>query len=179
MEPFRRLLLGGATAEDSILVPGWTSPFYAIIPSLRRRHFLVAQICFISILSEFLPIILANIAFSPAMTEEAYFTCTYLAMIILTLMLIGITILIFRPRHRLRPLPRKPTTLASVLLYITNSGEFKEQCMLGSMQSLSVLDQWERDECIKEFRSRYTMGLVAGNDLRIDEDRRIEKLWED
>ena len=51
--------------------------------------------------------------------------------------------------------------------------------MLDSMQGLSVLDQWERDECIKEFRSRYTMGLVASNDLRIDEDRRIEKLWED
>jgi fluoride exporter len=179
MEPYRRLLLGGATAEDSILAPGWTSPFSAMIHSFRRRQFLVAQICFVSVLTEFLPIVLANIAFSPAMTKEAYFTCTYLAMIILTLMLISITILIFRPGHRQRPLPRKPTTLASVLLYITNSGEFKEQSMLGSMQGLSVLDQRERDECIKKSRSRYTMGLVASNDLRIDEDRRIEKLWKD
>jgi fluoride exporter len=179
MEPYRRLLLGGATAEDSILVPVWMSSFSAIIPSIRRRHFLVANICFISVLSEFLPIVLANIAFSPAMTEEAYFVCTYLAMSILGLMLISITILIFRPRHHLRPLPRKPTTLASVLLYITNLGDSKEQSMLDSMQGLSALDGKERDACITKIGCRYTMGLVASNDLRIEEDRKVQRLWKD
>jgi Protein of unknown function (DUF3433) len=101
MEPYRRLLIGFAKLEDSILVPTWASPFSALFPALRRRHFLIALISLVAILSEILPIALANTPFSAATTKEAYETCTFLAMAILILMLLSVVILIFRPSRGL------------------------------------------------------------------------------
>jgi hypothetical protein len=51
--------------------------------------------------------------------------------------------------------------------------------MLDSMQGLSALDGKERDACITKIGCRYTMGLVASNDLRIEEDRKVQRLWKD
>src|SRR5271168_2876143 len=94
------------------------SPFSAIIPSLRQKHFLIACIAFLSILSEFLPICLANITFSAATTQPAYETCNDISMVVLILMLISVLVLIFRPRKGVKKLPRNPVTVASVLVYI-------------------------------------------------------------
>jgi hypothetical protein len=177
MEPYHRLLLGGSEAKDSILVPVWMDPFSALFPSFRRGHFLIVLVCFVTILSEFLPITLANISFSPAVTKEAYTGCTYAAMAILTIMLGSILTLIFRPRHHVKPLPRSPTTLASVLLYITSTGDVDGPELLDFFEGLSWLNTKERNAYIEGLGNLYSMGIVAGNELRIDEDTRIRRLW--
>lgn len=177
MEPYRRLLLGGSKAEDSILIPVWMDPFSALLPSLRRGHFLVALICFVTILSEFLPIALANIGFSPAMTKTAYTVCNYLSMAILIIMLGSILTLIFRPRNHIKELPRSPTTLASILLYITSTGYMDGPGLLDNFEGMSLLSTGERNSYIEGLGNYYSMGLVVGDDLRIDEDTRIRRLW--
>lgn len=179
MEPYRRLLLGSSKPEDSVLVPVWMSPLSAILPSLRRRHFLVTLICFISVLSEFLPITLANIAYTPAMTKRAYEICNAMSMGILGLMLLSILVLIFRPRRHVRLLPRAPTTVASLGVYVASVGDIGERTFLDGMVGLAEATRRERDGVVKGWGPLYSLGLVDGNELRIDDDRRVRRLWSD
>jgi len=155
----------------------WMSPLSAILPSIQRFHFLVALICFVSVLAEFLPITLANIAFSPAVTKQAYEICNFMSMGILGLMLVCIVILILRPRRHVRPLPRAPNTVASLGLYVASVGNFEERGFLDGMGGLAVVTRKDRDDAVKGMGSLYSLGLVDGNDLRIDDDRRVRRLW--
>jgi hypothetical protein len=87
--------------------------------------------------------------------------------------------LIFRPRKLLRCLPRSPNTLAAVLIYLASredKDERETESMLGSMRGLSVVNTDERDEFLKRKGCLYGLGLVAGDGLRIDDDRRVERL---
>jgi hypothetical protein len=180
LQPYHRLLLGSSYPQDSILVPTYMSPFSAIIPSLRRRHYLVALICFVSVLSEFLPICLANISFSPALTRQAYFTCTYISMIILILMVGSILVLIFRPRGKVRPLPRRPGMLASIAVYVASRGDSWEGTgLLDGLVGSEKMGTRERDEFVEAQGRLYAMGIVDGDGLRIDDNRRIKRLWSD
>jgi hypothetical protein len=156
------------------------SPFSAIIPSLRRKHYLVALICFVSVLSEFLPICLANISFSPAMTREAYFTCTYISMVIIILMVGSILVLIFKPRGRMRPLPRRPVMLASIAVYVASRGDSWEGTgLLDGLIGSEKMGTRERDQLVEAQGRLYAMGIVEGDGLRIDDDRRVKRLSSD
>ncbi|PVH84231.1 hypothetical protein DL98DRAFT_584803 [Cadophora sp. DSE1049] len=182
LAPFQRLLHGSSHPNDSILVPIWTSPFAAIIPSLRRGHFFVALICFVSLLSEFLPICLANISFSPAITKKTYEVCNFVSMGVLILMVGCILFLIGRPM-RGRPLPRSPATVASVGVYL--AGRESEWVgdghggLMDGLEGASLMERRERDEFVREKGVLYAMGVVDGDGLRIDDDRRIQRLWAD
>ncbi|KAF7904360.1 hypothetical protein EAF00_001694 [Botryotinia globosa] len=88
-DPYHQLIRGNANPQNSILAPVHMSPYSALIPSIGRKHYLVSWISFCSILSEFLPITLANIPFSSTETRLVLLTCFYLAMAILSLMIIG------------------------------------------------------------------------------------------
>ncbi|KAH6723420.1 hypothetical protein BKA61DRAFT_648571 [Leptodontidium sp. MPI-SDFR-AT-0119] len=182
LAPFSRLLHGSSHPNDSILVPIWTSPFTAIVPSLRRGHFFVALICFVSLLSEFLPICLANISFSPAITKMTYEVCNFISMGVLILMVGCILFLIGRPM-RVRPLPRSPATVASVGVYLAGrESEWVGEGHGGLMDGLdgaSLLERTERDDFVREKGVLYAMGVVDGDGLRIDDDRRINRLWAD
>lgn len=48
---------------------------------------------------------------------------------------------------------------------------------LDSFEGLNLLSRRERDSYIKGLRTLYGMGVVAGNELRIGEDRRIRRHW--
>lgn len=182
LAPFQRLLHGSSHPNDSILVPIWTSPFAAIIPSLRRGHFFVALICFVSLLSEFLPICLANISFSPAITKKTYEVCNNITMGVLILMVGCILFLIGRPM-RGRLLPRSPATVASVGVYL--AGRESEWVgdghggLMDGLEGASLMERRERDEFVREKGVLYAMGVVDGDGLRIDDDRRIQRLWAD
>jgi hypothetical protein len=82
-----------------------------------------------------------------------------MSMGILGLMLVCILILILRPRRHVRPLPRAPNTVASLGLYVASVGSYEEKNFLDGMSGL------------------YSLGLVDGNELRIDDDRRVRRLW--
>lgn len=89
----------------------------------------------------------------------------------------SIVILILRPRRHIRPLPRPPTTLASVGLYIASAGTYEERSFLDGLGELAVMGTSVRDDIIKGMGSLYALGIVDGNELRIDDDRRVRKLW--
>src|ERR1700760_4711441 len=102
------------------------------------------------------------------MTKEANTTCTFLSIAILFLMLISLLLLLFQPRYSTRPLPRKPDTLASILVYLASKEDYgaKGRSMIDSMAGLSVLSTRERDETVMGMERLYKMGLVNGDGLR-------------
>ncbi|CZR58679.1 uncharacterized protein PAC_08571 [Phialocephala subalpina] len=171
--PYAHLLKGSASPQDSILLPSWQSPISAIIPSIRRHHYLTATISFLTLPAEFLPLFLANIPFSFGTTKLAYTVCNYFSMAILILMCLALVVLVFKGLDRVGSLPRKPDTLASVGVYLASRGGGG---MLDSFQGLSLMSRRERDEVVRDLGAGYTLGFVD-EELRIDDDMRVKKLW--
>ena len=154
------------------------SPFSAIIPSLRQKHFLIANIAFLSILSELLPICLANVTYSAATTQPAYEACNDISLAILILMLISMFVLILKPTKGVKRLPRNPDTVASVLVYLAGqSGVSKREGLLASMKGLENVNTEERNETISGWGRTYSLGLDKSGELKVDEDGQIERLW--
>ncbi|KAG9231653.1 hypothetical protein BJ875DRAFT_486826 [Amylocarpus encephaloides] len=181
--PFSSLIRGSSHSKYSILVPFHASHTSAILPSLQRMHFLGAYIAFLAFLSEFLPICLANIAFSPAMTKDAYTICHFLSMSILILMVIATTILLLVKPGGAGSLPRRPGYggMVNTAVYLaalseadgTFSNVFgreseRERGLLDNVAGLSMLSSKERDDAILGIGNLYSMGVVdGGNDDRL------------
>lgn len=179
--PYTRLSHSPSRAIDSILVPGYSSPFSALPSLLRYQHFLLASVAILSILSEFLPICLANITFSAATTESAYEICNDISLIILILMLLCILALIFYPKQGVKSLPRNPNTIASVLVYLAAAGGKgrEREGLLGSVKGMERMVTVERNEAVSGWGRSYALGEDKKGGLRVDEVERIERLWMD
>ncbi|KAL3425230.1 hypothetical protein PVAG01_04511 [Phlyctema vagabunda] len=177
-EPYRRLLEGSAKPEDSILVYTYMSPISALASSLVRRHYLTSLISFVALLSEILPIALANIPFSPAATREAYSVCTYIAMAVLAIMILTLVLFVIfrhtRARH-LHHLPRQPVTIASTLVYLATETRDHRGSMIESLAGLVFVGAKERDTMVRAMGRRYGMGRIGEADLRIDDEDRISR----
>ncbi|KAF8855234.1 hypothetical protein BDZ45DRAFT_746746 [Acephala macrosclerotiorum] len=174
---YANLLKGSASPQDSILLPSWQSPISAIIPSIRNGHYLTAIISFIAILTEFLPLFLANIPFSFGATKLAYTVCNYFSMAILILMTLSLLALIFKKLDRVGSLPRKPDTLASVGVYLASTGDGG---MVDNFQGLSLVGRQERDEAVRDLGCVYSLGFVEEDgreEVRIEDDARVRRLW--
>lgn len=177
MHPYHQLLHFNAKPQNSILTPVHMSPYSALIPSLRRKHYLISWISFCSILSEFLPITLSNIPYSNTETLLVFRACFYFVMGILSLMIIGVVILIFRPRHYIKDLPKRPCTIAARLEYLAPAGESDDSNLLSSIGGLAFFEREDRDARIIARGKLYSMGIGEDGKLRIDEDERIVRSW--
>ena len=141
MEPWRQLLHGCASASDSILLSPDSDPFTGCFNSLRQRHYLNAYFSFVAILCESLIVALANIPFKPGLAFIAYKSCTYIAIAILSLMLIGLTWMLSLKRSP-GLMVRKPEKLAEVMIALCGSQ------MLEDFEGMSTLGTRERDAII-------------------------------
>ena len=98
-EPYRQLLRGNAPASKSILLAPLSNPFTGLFHSLRNGHYFNAYFSLVAILCQPLIVALANIPYSPGLAYTAYQVCTYITVVILNLMLIGITWLLLCRRR--------------------------------------------------------------------------------
>ena len=82
-----------------------------------------------------------------------------------------------------RPLPRSPATVASVGVYL--AGRESEWVgdghggLMDGLEGASLMERKDRDDFVREKGMLYAMGVVDGDGLRIDDDRRIQRLWAD
>lgn len=80
-------------------------------------------------------------------------------------------------------MPRSPATVASVGVYLAGrESEWVGDGHGGFMDGLegaSLMERKERDDFVREKGVLYAMGVVDGDGLRIDDDRRIQRLWAD
>jgi hypothetical protein len=156
MEPYRRLLRGAVAASDSILLAPHSNPFTGLVYSLRNRHFFNAYVSFVAVLCLPLIVALASIPYKAGLAWMAYRVSTYLSIGILSMMLIGIAWLLFRPATP--ELVRRPDTMASVLLFLCGSS------MREDFKGMSLMRREERDEMVKSWGKSYAMGNVVGVD---------------
>jgi hypothetical protein len=131
------------------------NPFYGAFASLTQRNLLLLTVAVTTILSEFLPILLANIPFSLTQTKMTHVVCARAAIAILGFMIIvlGATMFVKWPHMAV-----DPRTVAGAVYYVADSA------MLADFEGrgISVLDKRERDERVKELGQRYFYGDVRG-----------------
>ncbi|KAI9760351.1 MAG: hypothetical protein M1840_002557 [Geoglossum simile] len=119
VNPYRILARGRARACDTIAVNFTSTPLTTFTASLRRRHFFVAFVAFVALLSEILVVALSGIPFNSSQTYAAFQASAYTSVSILALMVVAVFALVYWRRRPL--LPRMPNTLAAVLSYVCAS----------------------------------------------------------
>lgn len=149
LAPFRQLVKGDASAEDSILMTTPSHPSAAIIPSISRRQYVPALIATSALLSEVLTITLSTVPFSNANFWSAYVASTWISVAIIVFMLLTLMLLF---AYREPKLPLKPVTVASSLAYLCDSA------LPDLFSELAIMDTAARDERIKGMGYQYWLG---------------------
>ncbi|PVH97481.1 hypothetical protein DM02DRAFT_674105 [Periconia macrospinosa] len=163
LEPYRRLSSGsGVTPQESILVPSSAHPITAIVTSLRHRHYFVAYVSFLAVLTEVLVVTLSGVPFSSARSHTDFVVSTSLSTAIIALLIVTLPY-VFVWSTLTSPMPRD--SLADRLSYLCGSS------MIAFFMTLSILDRKERDRSIEGIGKVYVMKASSdGNDrhLRVD-----------
>lgn len=171
MEPYRDLQQGLAHPRDSILLAPHSNPFTGVFYSLRHGQFFSAFYSLVAILCDVLTVCLANIPFKPDSVFVVYTTATWLSTGIMGLILVGIVWRAFR-RSAAKGI-RRPDTIAGMMFQISGSH------MLDDFAGMALLTKRTRDNTIRSWGKRYTMGNLIGTDgvqrMRIDEDMSLPK----
>ncbi|KAK4132806.1 hypothetical protein BT67DRAFT_360082, partial [Trichocladium antarcticum] len=149
-------------AATSILLSPHTNPFAGLWSSAAaHRHPFPACVALAAVLSEFLPVLLANIPFHPAQTAAAATACAALAGLFLVLMLAVLAYSLLRVRYP--PMPADPRCVAGVLFYVSQSRMVVE---LDDFAGVSRLGGEERTARIAGRGRRYFYGFLVGASWR-------------
>ncbi|KAF2446412.1 hypothetical protein P171DRAFT_259437 [Karstenula rhodostoma CBS 690.94] len=151
--PYRRLFASNATAHESILVSPPIHPVLGVHPLMSSRHYTLALIAVIGLLSEVLCVTLSAIPFNPATLYTAYNVSTWVSVAILILMLLALLFVFF---YQEPVMPIKPDTVAGNLVYLCD-GSLAEM-----LKDLGGHTTKERNEHIRRMGLRYEMGYSPG-----------------
>ncbi|GME48201.1 uncharacterized protein LTHEOB_4317 [Neofusicoccum parvum] len=157
LEPWRRLARGNATAHESILVPSSAHPVIGIFSSTYRRHYFVAYIALLAILSEALVVTLASVPFKGGLTYTGFNVSTFISAGIVSVMVLTIPVLMVRYRGGTL---QAPGSLTATMGYF--SADNNE--VLRSLGGLSILSRKERDAEIVSLRRSYRLEKTGGRD---------------
>lgn len=147
----------GAEASTSILQPFSTDQYSALVYSLRRGSPLLLFVTLITVLSDLLPLLLANVPFRRTTTWNAHHISSWLSVGVLCLMitaaigLLGLLILA-RPNSTLNAELLRKAPLVATLLVLCQSGNFVQ-----SWNGLSTLSTGERNRRVREAVLRYRL----------------------
>lgn len=150
--------------KDSILMPLSPNPYVGLKTYLVRGHKLLALISVVTILSDFLPIVLANVPFNNAITWITFNVCTWVSVGVLGFMLavlaiVASVILFSSPSHHFPFVSTDLDTLAAILYLVCRSGNF-----LSQLQGLSVVGKAQVEKRTKTLNSKYGIISVVGED---------------
>ncbi|KAF2261894.1 hypothetical protein CC78DRAFT_607034 [Lojkania enalia] len=149
LAPYRRLVQGNALADDSILMTNTAYPISTIYSALFSRHYALALVATVVILSEILTVALATIPFSSANLWVAYDVSTWISVAVISVMLLTLVLLFF---HQEPNLPIKPNSIAANLIYLCDSS------LPDLFRGLAVLNTNERNNRIRQWGYRYCIG---------------------
>lgn len=109
-------------------------------------------------MSEFLPVLLANVPFNLAQTGAVATACAVLSCVFLGLMLVvlGWSFFVKYP-----PMPVDPRCIAGLMWYVSRS-----EGLLADMEGVSILKGKEREKRICERGRRYYYGVLPGTGPR-------------
>ncbi|KAI1084638.1 hypothetical protein F5B20DRAFT_522536 [Whalleya microplaca] len=161
ISPYHLLSQTPQPASRSILLSPPTNAFSGLVSSLRRRHPFLFIVTLTAILSDFLPLFLANVPYRVTQTFLVHMICTWTGVGILCIMVL-VVLLSFAIKWP--HMPVSPSTIANVMYYVCDSQELRS-CFEG--QSLSMLDRKERDGRVNQMALRYEFGQAKGVSGRV------------
>jgi hypothetical protein len=140
-------------AQRSILISPPTNPFSGLYSALRQRHPYLGVLAVASLLADFLPVTLSHVPFSVLETNQTQYTCAYLSIIILVVMMLAVACsLAVRWPH----MPVDPRTIAGALYYLCDSS------ILISFDGLAGVEMRDRDWMVKSMCVQYKFGNMIG-----------------
>lgn len=134
-EPYRRLWLGNARPETTILLPlhgtSWSNLLRCIYSLCRfdDSHMLWQTVVGLAAcLSDLNVIAVSGVLFTDAQTPEAFEICSYVAIGITIILAVvaATTVLWWRTQEVVREMPRRPDTIAAVMSYLCGPNMMRE-----------------------------------------------------
>ncbi|KAJ9602059.1 hypothetical protein H2200_013419 [Cladophialophora chaetospira] len=161
LTPYRRLYLGSAKPESTILVSQNSTPLTSIFQALWRRNFFHAFVAFVAILSDVLIITVGGVPYNSAQIWLDFLVSIYASWAILAIMLLTVLAMFrWRALNEKMMMPREPTTLLRVLLLLCN----EDNILRHEMQGYETLGPRERDDRVKARGGLYWAGWLTQPD---------------
>ncbi|KAM7222499.1 Zonadhesin [Rhypophila decipiens] len=168
MAPYQAMALRTQPPERSILLSPCTNPFSGLYSALKQRHPFLFATSLAAILSEFLPVFLANLFFSLSQTTRTATACASIASIIL-----GLSILVLVSSFFVKwpPMPVDPRSIAGMMYYVSLSHMLAGQqnghdAGRSDFEGISELNGTEREKRVREKGRRYFYGVLVGGSWR-------------
>ncbi|KAK4213799.1 hypothetical protein QBC37DRAFT_285244 [Rhypophila decipiens] len=141
------------SARDSILLAPPSNPFIGLYRFIRSKDAFAFSIALTALLAKFTPILFANIPFRNTVTWKNHEACTWLAVAILTWMVIAREINDDSGnRKRAKNMPVGMDTIIGCMYYLVWSDR-----MLRDFEGLGTVQQRERDKLVSGMGRLYTM----------------------
>ncbi|RYP41399.1 hypothetical protein DL767_001037 [Monosporascus sp. MG133] len=153
LSPYHLLAQAPQSAQRSILLAPPTNAFSGLWSAVRRRDGFLAVVAFTSVLSELLPVLLAEIPFRVSQTYLVHLITTWSAVGILCIMLLVLVSSFF---VKWPHMPLDPTTVAGAMYYVADSW------MLGLFEGLGTLGPKDRDRRVVGLGLKYRFGPMTG-----------------
>ncbi len=161
LTPYRRLFLGSAKPESTILVSQNSTPLTSIFQALWRRNFFHAFVALVAILSDVLIITIGGVPYNSGQIWLDFLVSIYTSWAILAIMLLTVLAMFrWRALNEKMMMPREPTTLLRVLLLLCNEDNVLRQ----EMQGYETLGPRERDDRVKARGGLYWAGWLTQRD---------------
>ncbi|KAH6999276.1 hypothetical protein EDB80DRAFT_724531 [Ilyonectria destructans] len=159
--PYLELVNGPSVSSKSIALSYSSDSYTCFFSGLTSRRFLAVGISFCTILSDFLPLTLANIPFDRTTTWNAYVASTWVSVgqlsVMITVLLIIIGIILLQPHGRFISTKEVQENTLKFILYTLNSSPD----LMNRLHSLSELSMRQRNERVKMLDLRYELVEVS------------------
>jgi len=161
--PLWSLAKGYCKAEDTILRLYSTDPYSEFLRSLLARRPFTAFLSFVSILSDFLPLLLTNVPYARLLTKKAnqasvILSSAILAVMAATLLTLAFFLWKYRPRFFIPLELLRKTPLLGIMVLACNSAS-----TTAAAGGLSVMTSGEQRESVRKAGAYYKLvGRTGG-----------------
>ncbi|KXH45929.1 hypothetical protein CSAL01_09157 [Colletotrichum salicis] len=139
--------------ESSILITRPTNGFYGIYAAILDGDIVLMLAAFMSIIAEFLPMLLANVPYNLTQTLSSHNICSIISITILVLMMVAVGASLF---IKWPEMPVDPRSIAGAMYYVSESR------MPDDFEGLSQLSSFDRKKKVGELGRRYLYGALTG-----------------
>ncbi|EXF83860.1 hypothetical protein CFIO01_03883 [Colletotrichum fioriniae PJ7] len=157
VSPYHHMGRRSQRPESSILLTRPTNGFYGIYAAIINGDIVLMLAAFMSIIAEFLPMLLANVPYNLTQTLSSHNVCFNISLTILVLMIVALGASLF---IKWPEMPVDPRSIAGAMYYIDESR------MLDDFEGLSQLSSMDRKKKVGELGRRYFYGALTGKHRR-------------
>ncbi|KAH7140703.1 hypothetical protein EDB81DRAFT_723866 [Dactylonectria macrodidyma] len=149
--PYQVMSCSPQSASNSILLTRPTNPFSGIWSAFKHGQPYPAVVALMTILSEFMPILLANVPWTLTQTAMTHYVCLRMSVVIMGLMslTLGVSFFIRWPH-----MPVDPRSISGAMYYVSESG------MLSQFSGMASLNNEQRQQRVREIGGRYWFGEI-------------------